>query len=100
MKQIERQQLMQFSMGLNDAYQVVRSNVLMLNPLPSVSKASSMVLQEEQQREMRSSTHYTEIDSTAFLSHQRQQVFHTKSNPHFVSPTQQHTQSSHLSSFS
>jgi len=48
MKLIERQQLIQFLMDLNDCYQAVRSNILMMNPLPSVSQASSIVLQEEQ----------------------------------------------------
>lgn len=53
MKLMERQQLMQFLMGLNEAYQVVKSNILMLNPLPSVSQACSIVIQEEQQREIK-----------------------------------------------
>jgi len=54
---------------LNESYQVVRSNILMLNPLPSVSQASGMVLQEEQQREMKHfSGQHTEIESSAFLS--------------------------------
>jgi len=44
MKLMERQQLLQFLMGLNEAYQVVRSNILMLNPLPSVSQACSIVI--------------------------------------------------------
>jgi len=44
MKLIERQQLMQFLMGLNDSYQLVRSSILMMNPLPSVSQAISIVL--------------------------------------------------------
>ena len=38
-KPIERQQLMQFLMGLNDDYQMLRSTILMLKPLPSVSQA-------------------------------------------------------------
>ena len=74
-KLMERQQLMQFWMGLNDSYQMVRSNLLMLNPLPTVSCASSMVLQEEQQKEIRNDVapHQIEMGSTAFLSHQKPQ---------------------------
>jgi len=48
MKLIEKQQLIQLLMGLIDNYQVVRSNILMFNPLPFVSQATSIVLHEEQ----------------------------------------------------
>jgi len=71
MKLIERLHLMQFLMGLNDSYQVVRSNILMLNPLPTVSQASSKVLQEEQQREIRTIAPTPITDSSAFLSPQK-----------------------------
>ena len=73
MKLIERKQLLQFLMGLNESYQLVRSNILVLNPLPSVSQASSMVLQEEQQRELRSfnSQQSKMVEFSAFLSQQR-----------------------------
>jgi len=59
-------------MGLNEAYQVVRSNILMLNPLPSVSQACSIVIQEEQLREIKTH-HQAEFGSSAFLSQQRMQ---------------------------
>ena len=59
-------------MGLNEAYQVVRSNILMLNPLPSVSQACSIVIQEEQQRQIKTH-HQAEFGSSAFLSQQRMQ---------------------------
>jgi len=79
MKLVERQQLMQFLMGLNDSYQGVRSNILMMNPLPAVSQASSIVLQEEQQREMRPPVVQIDSGSTAFLSQQRS---HTLPHPY------------------
>ena len=64
---------MEFLRGLNDCYQVVRSNILMMTPLPYVSQASSMVPQAKQQKEIKGfSTQQVEIDSSAFLSHQRQ----------------------------
>jgi len=61
-KLIKRQQLMQFLMGLNDDYQVLRSTILMLKPLPSASEASSMILQEEQQKEIRTVLPPTPVD--------------------------------------
>ena len=59
-------------MGLNDSYQVVKSSILILNPLPTMSQASSMVLQEEQQREIKNVANPLEIESSSFLVHQRQ----------------------------
>ncbi|KAL0355625.1 UNVERIFIED_CONTAM: Retrovirus-related Pol polyprotein from transposon RE2 [Sesamum radiatum] len=47
-------QLKQFLMGLNDPYDVVRNQILMQEPLPSVSKAYSMILRVEKQREVHS----------------------------------------------
>ena len=80
MKLIERQQLMQFLMGLNDSYQGVRSNILMMDPLPAVSQASSIVLQEEQQREMRTPVAQIDSESAAFVSQQRPHSYHGKSS--------------------
>ena len=96
MKLIERQQLMQFLMGLNDSYQGVRSNILMMNPLPSVSQASSIVLQEEQQREIKPTSVPFDTDSSAFLSQRRPQSFHSKNMVPSSTPNlQQHSQLVH-----
>ncbi|XP_020555141.1 uncharacterized protein LOC110013299 [Sesamum indicum] len=45
-------QLMQFLMGLKDSYDHVRSQILMMEPYPNVSKAFSMVLRIEKQKEV------------------------------------------------
>ncbi|KAL4562850.1 hypothetical protein LXL04_026881 [Taraxacum kok-saghyz] len=42
--------LMQFLMGLNDTYESLRNQVLVLDPLPSVHKAYSMALSVEKQK--------------------------------------------------
>lgn len=44
--------LIQFLMGLNDAYDSVRAQILLMEPLPSANKAYSMVLRVEKQREV------------------------------------------------
>ena len=44
--------MMQFLMGLNDTYNVVRSNILMITPLPNVRQAYSVVIQVEMQRQV------------------------------------------------
>ena len=51
-KLLQHQQLIQFLMGLNDTYVVVRGNVLMTHPMPQIGQALSMILQEERQREI------------------------------------------------
>ena len=42
--------LMQFLNGLNDAYSQVRTQILMMEPIPSLDKVFSLVIQEERQR--------------------------------------------------
>ncbi|KAL0378986.1 UNVERIFIED_CONTAM: hypothetical protein Sradi_3204100 [Sesamum radiatum] len=46
--------LMQFLMGLNDTFDHVRNQILMMEPLPNATKAYSMVLRVEKQREVNS----------------------------------------------
>ncbi|XP_070055561.1 uncharacterized protein [Nicotiana tomentosiformis] len=45
--------LIQFLMGLNEVYTIVRGSILMMNPLPSLAQAFAIIIQEEKQREMR-----------------------------------------------
>ncbi|KAL0347918.1 UNVERIFIED_CONTAM: hypothetical protein Sangu_1019600 [Sesamum angustifolium] len=52
--QIGSNQLMQFLMGLSDAYDHVRNEVLLMDPLPTAAKAYSMFLRVEKQREIQS----------------------------------------------
>ncbi|KAL2249819.1 UNVERIFIED_CONTAM: hypothetical protein Sindi_2455600, partial [Sesamum indicum] len=49
-------QLMQFLMGLSDAYDHVRKQILLMDPLPTAAKAYSMVHRVEKQREVNSGT--------------------------------------------
>ncbi|KAL0386050.1 UNVERIFIED_CONTAM: Retrovirus-related Pol polyprotein from transposon RE1 [Sesamum radiatum] len=44
--------LMQFLMGLNDSFDGVRSQILVMEPLPHVDKAYSMVMRVERQRKV------------------------------------------------
>ncbi|GAV89126.1 LOW QUALITY PROTEIN: UBN2_3 domain-containing protein, partial [Cephalotus follicularis] len=44
---LQRDRLLQFLMGIKDSYTIIRSQILLMNPLPTVNKAYSMVLQEE-----------------------------------------------------
>jgi len=75
--QIEEDRVMQFLMGLNDIYNVVRSNILMMSPLPNVRQAYSLVIQEETQRQMTSES--TESFSIAAAVQRRTNSFFNKS---------------------
>lgn len=41
---------MQFLMGLNESFSQIRAQVLMIDPMPAISKVFSLVVQEERQR--------------------------------------------------
>ncbi|KAF3625553.1 Calcium-binding protein PBP1 [Capsicum annuum] len=49
-KFIQDQQLFQFLKGLNETYNTVRSNTLMMTPLPSISKIYGLLQQDESQK--------------------------------------------------
>lgn len=59
--------VMQFLMGLNDSYDNVVSNVLMLDPLPSFKKVYSMVARIENQKNI-SSTSTSVIEASAMAA--------------------------------
>lgn len=46
--------LIQFLMGLNEVYTIIRGNMFMMNPLPFMAQAFSLFVQEEKQREVKS----------------------------------------------
>lgn len=50
-KHLEEQKLFQFLSGLNEPYSTCKSNIFMMNPLPTISKAYSMVHHDEKQKE-------------------------------------------------
>ncbi|CAL9016300.1 unnamed protein product [Prunus brigantina] len=51
-KQKEQDRLMQFLMGLNESYNAVRGQLLLMQSLPNVREAYNFVTQEEKQREI------------------------------------------------
>jgi hypothetical protein len=46
----QHEYVMQFLMGLNDSFSHVRAQILMTDPLPTITKAFALVVQEERQR--------------------------------------------------
>ncbi|XP_047256056.1 uncharacterized protein LOC124888812 [Capsicum annuum] len=45
--------LMQFLMGLDEVYIVIRGSILMMNPFPSMGQVFAILIQEEKQRELK-----------------------------------------------
>ncbi|XP_019248718.1 PREDICTED: uncharacterized protein LOC109227985 [Nicotiana attenuata] len=60
MKSHQDGRLIQFLMGLNEAYSGVKSSILMMDPLPSVHHAYSLLIQDEKQREVHVTSHPTQ----------------------------------------
>ncbi|KAL5543326.1 hypothetical protein UlMin_007110 [Ulmus minor] len=46
--------VLQFLMGLNESFSQIRAQILMIEPLPSINKIFSLVIQEEHQRSLNS----------------------------------------------
>lgn len=47
---MESEFVMIFLMGLNDSYSSVRAQILLMNPIPAITKVFSLIIQEERQR--------------------------------------------------
>lgn len=66
-----QQKLLQFLMGLNDSYQIIRSQLLLMIPLSSVGQALALISQEKSHRSLMSnSLNLNENIASAFLSRQ------------------------------
>ncbi|KAJ0587501.1 putative transcription factor interactor and regulator CCHC(Zn) family [Helianthus annuus] len=69
-KRDEDQRLMQFLMGLNSCYDTVRGNILMMQPLPSLNQAYSLVIQDEKQREIHAASMFHSESASMNVSSQ------------------------------
>ncbi|XP_056698414.1 uncharacterized protein [Spinacia oleracea] len=67
LKSQQNQRLIQFLMKLNEKYDHSKSTILMMSPLPTISKAYGLLLQEEQQKEVNSNINHN-LESTVFTA--------------------------------
>ncbi|XP_016468557.1 uncharacterized protein LOC107791076 [Nicotiana tabacum] len=67
-KSQQDERLIQFLMGLNNAYAAARSSLLMLSPLPSVNHAYSLLIRDKKQRKVQISQHV--LPQSAFVASQ------------------------------
>ena len=67
-----------FLMGVNDAFSQVRTQILLMDPLPSVNKTHSLFIQEEMQR---SGTNSVRVESTILATKSSGNNFKGKERP-------------------
>lgn len=66
MRKIEQDRtLIQFLMGLNKVFTMVRGSILMMNHLPNIAQAFSILIQEEKQREAKPHNQQLMIEFTS-----------------------------------
>ena len=58
---LQTEYVLNFLMGLNESYTQIRGQILLMDPIPPINKVFSLVLQEEQQREVSSSSAPTQV---------------------------------------
>ena len=73
---------MGFLKGLNDSYASIRSQILLMDPLPSMAKAYSLFLQEERQRSL-SDSRFFPLDQSAMTVWQSNPSLGDKSKPQY-----------------
>ena len=69
---------MKFLMGVNDSFFQVRTQILIMDPLPSINKAHSLFIQEEMQRSVHN---IVRVESTALATKNSGNNFKCKERP-------------------
>lgn len=61
------ERLIQFLMGLNETYAQAKSNIMMINLFPTVNHAYSLMMQDENQREVHAPSQFPR-DGSLFMA--------------------------------
>ncbi|XP_009623169.1 uncharacterized protein [Nicotiana tomentosiformis] len=70
----EKQKVYQFLMGLDDTYVQVRSNILMIKPIPSIDTVYNILLSDEKQRQVSTGSHFSS-ESASFNGESSKQSY-------------------------
>ncbi|XP_075633928.1 uncharacterized protein LOC142606467 [Castanea sativa] len=73
-----KESTMKFLMGVNDSFSQVRTQILLMDPLPSINKAHSLFIQEEMQRSVHNAIR---VESTALVAKNSRNNFKGKERP-------------------
>lgn len=68
-KSLDDQRLIQFLIWLNDVYSQARGNIFILDPPPGINHAYSLLLQDENQREVYVNSHISTNSSSFMVDH-------------------------------
>ncbi|XP_074293762.1 uncharacterized protein LOC141620915 [Silene latifolia] len=71
LKEQDERKLFQFLNNLHPSYSTLRSNILMMTPLPIVEEVAAILQQEEAQRKNYKSSANMDVDNSAFYASQR-----------------------------
>ncbi|KAJ0790577.1 putative transcription factor interactor and regulator CCHC(Zn) family [Helianthus annuus] len=71
-KRDEDQRLIQFLIGLNSSYDVIRGSILMMQPLPSINQAYGILIHKEKQREISATGQFFSESASMNVSTQHQ----------------------------
>ncbi|XP_050115638.1 uncharacterized protein LOC126593579 [Malus sylvestris] len=76
----ETQKTIKFLMGLTESFSMTRGQILMMDPLPKVSKAYSLVLKHERHRDVSAGKGVTQPEASVFAARDTQKDTGKKSN--------------------
>lgn len=79
---------MQFLMELIDSYSLLRGQILLIEPLPSINKVFSLVVQNERQRDIFVVS--LSVETTAFFTRSQNQSYNSRPPPQKDKPTCSH----------
>lgn len=84
---------MEFMMKLNEGYEVIRGSILMMSPLPSISEAYMVLIQEEKHKQLYSS-HTNSDDNMTFAVAKRRFIDYSERCKNFNNTSERYNNNS------
>ncbi|XP_070022367.1 uncharacterized protein [Nicotiana sylvestris] len=83
-KEKDEDKVHQFLMGLNEVYVGVRSNLIMMQPFPSLDNVYNILLQDEKQREVNPATQFTTESASCNVNPPNNKPFQPQINDYSI----------------